>query len=472
MKKVRTGLVALWESGIREYLESETGTPDGIKMQAYLDNGTASICRTAEQFFDVADPGPVADREDAAEAVRIFREKGIELLLVVSMFWSGDKALVKILQAFPETPVIYWCYVPASTVPSHMTMPDVYSRSGAVGAIQNSAMLARLGREFAFVFGTPETPELVRDLENYAKAYEVLFALRGARLGQIGGRYEEMTGTYVDEFLLLKRFGIDHVPITPGMVKEAGDTITEEELDAAVRQFREKYPVCGVTDQGLRSAVKVSMAAAKAAVDRGVDILAVEDFNEEIRKLFGTRPQLWVDGLRERGITISMEADAVASLGMWIIRHLGETTPWYTEMFTCDIDRNAVLMGHASMLDPELARPETFRLIPDAELGGIDETDGAWLHFRGKLGPVTVTSLFAVNGEYRAVMFHGESVENDLMDVHPNILVKLGIPVGELFRRLMKRGMTQHFSVTYDDVADRFRKFCEIAKIDLYEADL
>ena len=469
MNQVKAGVVTLLETGIYEYMDNQTAPEEGARLRRYLAFDNARVQTMIGQYFDVVDPGPIANKEDAIRASERFRKEGVQLLFIVSLFWSGDKGLLTLLRALPGLPILYWCYAPEKGLPDHMRMADLYRRSGAVGAMQNSAPLKKMGIDFGIVFGSPEDPQLNRDIADYARAYEVLFALNGLKIGQVGGRYEDMTGTYANEFRLLSRFGIDLVHITPSMVEDAANEISNGDVDQFVGELKALYPVQGVTDEGLSCAARVSMATVKAALDRGVRVLAIEDFNAEIRRIFKTRPHLWVPGMREHGMVAAMEGDVTSALCLWISRQLGDSTPMYTEIFTFDTERNALLMGHAAMLDPRLAKVGSGVLIRDAELDGVDESEGAWLHFRGKTGPVVVNSLFDAGGDYTATMFQGESVENEILDIHPNILVTLRQPLREVFQALMRRGMTQHFAVSYDDIAQRWRRFCEIAHIDLME---
>ena len=173
--------------------------------------------------------------------------------------------------------------------------------------------------------------------------------------------------------------------------------------------------------------------------------------------------------LCEHAKVVSMEADAISGLCLWISRQLGNTTPMYTEMFMFDQERNGLLFGHASMHDLELAGDNPITIIPDAELGMINETEGAWLHFAAKPGQAVINSLFGDNDGYTATMFKGEVSTTQILGIHPNAFVTVDIPIRELYSRLMKRGMTQHFSLSYDDIAEKWRKFCEVANIPLEE---
>ena len=466
---VKAGVITLFEKGIEDYINNERMPEEGGKLRAFMTEDRNRIITQAAKYFDVCDGGNLVQPDDADRISVFFEGQNIKVLIIVSMFWSGDKPLLKLLRCLAQLPLIYWCYAPDETLPDHMLMYDLYRRSGAVGAMQNCAPLARMGKKYSIVFGSPGSKDLEKELGDYAAAYDAFFALEGTRIGQFCGRYEEMTGTYIDEFRLLARFGINMAYITPGRLLKAAESIPDKEIHTYMDELDRRCENKGVSKQALYYAVKVSMAVERVAKEEDLSIIAIEDFNVEMHGIFKTRPQLWVPGLTERGITVAMEGDVNAALAMWISRRLGKTTPMYTEMFAFDQKRNGVLFGHASMQDLELAGNNPLTLIPDAELCMFTESEGAWVHFKGKPGPVTANSIFGAEGDYTAAMFTGSAEYSDILDIHPNVFVKLDMPVRDFFKVLMKRGMNQHFSVSYDDIAEKWRRFCEIANLDLFE---
>jgi L-arabinose isomerase len=466
---VRTGLVTLLEKSLEDYINNERLPEEVAVLRRYMTEDRRCICQQAAKHFDLCDGGNLAQTSDVDRVASLFKEQDIKILIIVSMFWSGDKPLIKLLRILGNIPLIYWCYSPDETLPDHMVMPDLYRHSGAVGAMQNCAPLARMNRKFSVVFGTPGNTELDRELNEYAAAYDALFGLEGIRIGQICGRYEEMTGTYIDEFRLLSRFGANVAYITPGRLLKAAEHIPEKTILAYTDTLKNRCVNKGVSQEALYYAARVSLAVERVAEEEGLGIIAINDFDSEMHGIFKTRPQLWVPGLTERSITVAMEGDVNGAVAMWISRRLGKTTPMYTEMFAFDQKRNGVLFGHAGMMDPELAGGNPLALIPDAELCMFNETEGAWLHFKGKSGQVTVNSIFGAKDDYTAAMFTGRAEYSELLDIHPNVFVHLDIPVCDLFKKLMKRGMNQHFSLSYDDIAEKWRKFCEVANLDLFE---
>jgi len=459
----------LLENSLYDFINNEKEPEEGQRLAGYLLQDSEAVIAQLSKYFDLSDPGPVTNVADAEKAARQFKADGVRMLIVVSLFWSGDKPLLRLLRDMGNLPLLYWCYVPMTRLPDHMLTPDLYRRSGTVGALQNCAPLKKMGIKFAFAFGAPNTPELDKELAEYADAFSAFFGLDGLCVGQFCGRFEEMTGTYVDEFQLLSRFGAHMEHITPGILKKAADGLTDAEIRGRMDALKGLYPVRGVSDNGLYHAVRVSMAVARVAIEENIGVIAVHDFSDEMHEIFKTRPQLWMPGLHERGMVVSMEGDLISGLAMWISRQLGSTTPMYTEIFTFDQERNGLLFGHASMMDTALAGDNPITIIPDAELSMINETEGAWLHFAAKPGHVVVNSLFGDKGGYTATMFEGEVQTTQLLDIHPNAFVVVEMPIRQLFRRLMKHGMTQHFSLSYDDIAEKWRKFCEVADIPLEE---
>jgi L-arabinose isomerase len=160
---------------------------------------------------------------------------------------------------------------------------------------------------------------------------------------------------------------------------------------------------------------------------------------------------------------IGMEADVGSTLGLWLTRHAGESSPMYTEIFTFDREANALLFGHAGMNDPELAGGGEVTLIPDAEYAVSDEVEGAWLHFTARPGPVTAVSLFAGLQEYRLTVFQGEVLPTrEKLAGFPHAFVRVERPLADFFERAGRLGLTQHFALSYDAVSGRLEKLSRI----------
>lgn len=465
--KARAGLCLLYEKWFGDYCNDPANAQAGRELARHIDADGQAVVEQLARHFDLSYAGPMASAADVDKSVRIFRDDGVDLIIVVSLFWSGDKPLIRLLQELPGLPLLVWCYTPFSRLPDHMGMNDLFRACGVVGSLQTSAPLRKLGKKPAFVFGVPGDPVLDRDLGEYSRAFAARRDLRGLRLGHLGGRYEEMTGTYADEFFLLGKLGVELVPLSAHRLYDTARSLADEEIHAEMAALKKRCREVRVPDADLHYAVRASLAVGRLAREEGLGALALEDFNADMHRLLKTRPQLWAPEFDELRIVPSMEGDVLAALALWICRRLGSTPPMYAEMFAVDPSRNSVLMGHAAMNCPDLAGDNPLTLIPDAECGALDETGGAWLHFKGKSGPVLTAGLFDLGGgAYRATVFSGTAGYSELLDSSPNVLVEIPLPLREFFRLLLANGMTQHFALSYDDIGGAWEKFCGISGID------
>lgn len=467
MKKVKAGLILLSAKWFLDVGIQNNDSGRYSELPGIIDSDTKSIIKTLERNFEIIYPGPVYSLDAAQAAVRKFKTEGIDLMILVHLMWSEDGPLVKILKEVREIPVLLWCYNPYHKLPEKMRTLELFRSSGAVGILQGSAPMRRMGIPFSYIFGYPGDERLDKELEEYAGVFKTAAGIKKLRIGQIAPRCEPMTGTYVDEFRLISRLGPTLVPISAYRLYEVSAALSDSEVDRFVQDLKTRYRVFGVSDKSLHYAARASMAVERLVEEEGLGAIAIEDLNPELHKLLKTRPCLWTPGLRDKKAVVGMEADVVSTIGMWIARQLGESTPMYTEIFTYDQEENALLMGHAAMHDTELAGENEITLIPDYEYEAADEVEGAWLHFTAKAGPVTVISTFADIESYRMLVFKGGVLPvKDKLEGFSSAYVKIGMPLHEFFEKAVRMGMTQHFAVSYDDLGAKLEKFCSVVGIE------
>lgn len=438
--------------------------PAQAELTGAVEGDIKRVLAVLEPHFDLVYPGPITSRDHAESAARRFRAEGAELLILVNVMWSEDGPLVSLLRGLAGVPVLLWCYNPYSSLPEKMSTGELFRASGAVGFLQSSAPLARMGIRFSYVFGHPGDGKVAAELAEYSRAFSCRTALSGLRMGQVGPRSAAMTGSYIDEFRLLTSLGVSLVPISAWRLAEEAKGVPKAAVSELIRWLKGKYPIRGVSDASLELAARASLAVAAVAEKECLGAVAIEDLNPELHALLKTRPCLWVPGMEDRGLVVGSENDLVSTLGMWLCRNLGGSTPMYTEIFTFDQEANCLLFGHAGMQDPALAGANPMSIVPDAEYRAVDEVEGAWVHFAARPGSVTMVSLFAAAQKYRTVLFAGEVLPvKEKLEGFAHAFVKVEQPLSGLFAQLGKLGMSQHFAISYDPIAGALEKLCSIA---------
>jgi L-arabinose isomerase len=409
----------------------------------------------------------LATREQVGQAIARFRRQDVDAVVACQITWGEDRLIIEAAQKLPAVPLLLWCYSPFQLLPEQMTMRDLFRASGPVGALQASGPLKRLGKPFGFAFGSYADPNAIAKIVAFGKAAKVARDLKAARIGVLPYRCPQMTGTYVDEFRLKKEIGPELEYISVREYWDRCQEIPERDVRSFVADLEATYPVSpSTTEAGLVRGARASLGLARVAAEYGLDAIALEDLNEELHRVIGLRPCLYVPELFERAV-VSMEAEVGGAVALLILRGLAHKPPMYTEVFTYDAEENCILAGHAGIHDIRLAASAgDVTIEPDGEYVE-SEPDSAWMRFRAKGGQVTLLSVFCDVERFKMVISSGEALggQPKLLG-SPHIYVRLDESLEEFFERSIRTGMTQHWAIVHDDIAQELLALADILGLD------
>ena len=86
-----------------------------------------------------------------------------------------------------------------------------------------------------------------------------------------------------------------------------------------------------------------------------------------------------------------------------------------------------------------------------------------------KAGPVTAARFSNINGAYRLFVLRGEAVPTKRCTRGTMVNVKVKTPVLELIHRIADEGMSHHYSLVWEDVADRLIMLAKLLNIPVVE---
>lgn len=431
----------------------------------------AALSSAIADDLELITVGLVHNLSQARAAVKRFRAADIDLLLISSIIWSEDQPLIEVLRGLPDVPLLVWCFAPSATLPSRVSVIELFRRSGPVGTVQHSAPLRRLGRTFGFVCGAPGDPAIIRSIREYAAAARVAKALKRVTIGLLPGHCEAMTGTFTDAKRLKKAIGPVVKKISVAQYAASVATVPKKEAEAFAQHLRKCYPLIEVSWKSLLAASRASLGIAKLAEKQQLDAIALNDLAPELHRALGMRPFLAVPEFFAAGRVIGMEGDVTTTMGLLIMRYLSDSPPMYTEIYTFDEKRNGVLAGHASMHDLRLAEsPRGIRITPDYEYCEVNPLEGAWLEFRAKPGRVTLASFFGDVARFKVVIAEGQALRSGpRLQGFAHIFVKLDTPVADFFQQAIKTGITQHWVITHANIRSQLRHLAGILNMECVE---
>jgi L-arabinose isomerase len=420
-------------------------------------------------FDEVIAPGILSSAADVGVAVEQFEREQVDAVIILHIVWSEDPVLLDLLDRIPGMPLWLWNYHPTGFMPPRLTVDDLFRFSGTVGMLQGSAPMQRRRLRPVIVSGAPGDPSLARELRECNGALRIRRAFRGLRAGQVAGRCEAMTGTFVDDEALWRILGVKRVAISAGEYASLCEEVASSETERYCAELRRRFEVRDVSEPSLRIAARNTLALDLLVERYDLGAVAIQDLDDELHRLVGTRPCLYPPRSLARGIVFSAEADLNTLLGMLAASRAAEAPAMYSEIFTFDSGENVLLMGHAGIHDPRLAA-DGITLVPDLEYRNADSVEGAWMEFVLAPGPVTCVSLYDTGTGYRMTVFEGESLGPPRrLDGWGHAVIRPRIQVTDLLSRLVRQGLTQHFAIVHGPVTALLRRWCFLMGVEFCE---
>jgi L-fucose isomerase-like protein len=467
--RIKIGLAAVCAAWFKQIGLNE---PDSPLARTLKQDYSRMVEFLGSCFDEVIAPGVLSSPEDVAQATEKFENEQADAVVLVHIVWSEDPVLLRFLDRWRGTPVWLWNYHPTGNLPPRLTVDDLFRFSGTVGMLQGSAPLQKRGLRFEIISGAPGEAVLRQDLQARNAALRIRREFRGLRAGQVAGRCEAMTGTFVDDDALHQSLGVTRVAITAAEYAATCEAVERPRVDGYCAELRERFEVRDVTEKSLQVAARNTLALDDLVDQEGLGAVAIQDLDEELHRRIGTRPCLYPPRSLARGVAFSAEGDLNTALGMVAASRAARNPAMYSEIFTFDQSENILLLGHAGVHNPCLAAADGITIVPDLEYRQADVVEGAWMEFILAPGPVTCVSFYDTGAGYRMTVFEGQSLGPPRrLDGWGHAVIRPHLDVVTLLSRLARRGMTQHFAIVHGSVTSLLREWCALMGVEFCYED-
>ena len=400
-------------------------------------------------FLEPVYPGVLSSVEEARRAAGEVRQADVDGLVLSPLMWCEDQIVRAVLEGLKDLPLVLWTFSASASLPEFVPFQDMIQGSGAVCTLQLSGMLRREGYRYRSIVGHAADEDLWRELENCTRAMAIARSLRGLRVGVLPFPCDQMSTTYVDEFGLRARYGVELRYLELERFRRAAQEIPQAEIEGMRREIEAAGQKIGVDERNLTEGIKYALAMERIMAEEGLRVLAMNDVIEEMHASFGLRPCLTNPRLSDSGAVVSMEADIAAAVCMYILRRYSGQSPFYTETFSVDYGANALLLGHAGYHDTTNADPDyPIQIVPDVEYENSDPFSGAVSFFKYRSGAVTVVNSVWDGEKLKWAVVEGQSLPGPAkMDGNCHLFCALDVPAKEFFRQSVESGVSQHWIV-------------------------
>ena len=412
-----------------------------------VERAGAALVAEVGGFADTVYDGVLFSAAEAAKAARRILDAGVDGVLLVPLMWCEDAIPRAALGLLGGIPLILWTWSPGSSVPDPLPFQTMLRGSGAVCTMQLSGMLKREGRAFWPLAGAAGDPALLGEISVLARAMAVRRRLGEARVGILPFPCDQMSATWVDEFALRARHGVQVRHLELERIRRAAADVSQEDLDACAAALARSGAVVEVDGRNLSEGMRYALAIERVMREEGLSALAMNDVIAEMHASFGLRPCLCGPGLSASGAVVSMEADLGAAVAMLALRLFGGDSPFYTEPLCVDWDGGAIVMGHAGYHDSANADPcAPVRVVNDVEYENSDPFTGAATYFKYRSGPVTALNSVWDGEGLRWCCVEGESLAGPArLEGNCHLVFRPAPGVGGFLNQAVGLGVSQHW---------------------------
>ena len=436
------------------------------------------------KFLDLVDPGIVYEREDAQKAMDLFYNEKVDFIYAEFLSWSEDFAWIRFLRDCPEIPIIF-CNVAKPRMTFETTLDeddfvDYLCAGTLVGSLEGSGSIARVPRDnVKTVLGTRE--EITEKVRIFADAAKARTILRHSNLGLMANMNEAMWSTYIDNYDLFTKIGpeIHYLPYSDYGAEI--EKLSDREVQEYALELTSKYKVRpDVEDDKLIGCVKATLAIKKLAEKNDIDCYVYNDIDQATFRTAGCRAGFYPNWFNENVSVLVPEADIGAGLITYILKLLSGKNVNFIEPFHIEDDFGTFAGGHAGPNDHNdpkwqdnvvIARDVRFAKTSWKYAGA----PFAW--YRISPGMKTVAGLYEEDGIYKLVTFMAESLDpkdtpqskkTHLLATYSHTIFKPVVPVKELFEKLLKIGVTQHYAIVDGDYRPQLEALAEIMGFEYY----
>ena len=477
-RKAKAGLLLVASPRFKNLYGPKRGTYGERKETAVKE------IKATMDFLDLVDPGIVYEREDAQRAMDLFYNEKVDFIYAEFLSWSEDFAWIRFLRDCPEIPIIF-CNVAKPRMSFETTLDeddfvDYLCAGTLVGSLEGSGSLKRVPRKnVKTVLGTrAEITEKVRIFADAAKARTIL---RHSNLGLMANMNEAMWSTYIDNYDLFTRIGpeIHYLPYSDYGTEI--EKLSDREVQEYALELTSKYQVMpDVEDDKLIGCVKATLAIKKLAEKNDIDCYVYNDIDQATFRTAGCRAGFYPNWFNENVSVLVPEADIGAGLITYILKLLSGKHVNFIEPFHIEDDFGTFAGGHAGPNDHnDPAWQENVIISRDVRFAKTSwkyaGAPFAW--YRISPGMKTVAGLYEEDGRYKLVTFMAESLsEKDtpqshkkhLLATYSHTIFKPVTPVKELFEKVLKVGVTQHYAIVDGDYRPQLEALAEIMGFDYY----
>lgn len=470
LRKPRMGLLLL---GAQRFCTLGEGTARGTYLERKQQEAEWMLS-DAQKIADVTFTSIVFSAEDVITAMDAFIRDKVDYVLAIYLSWAEDFAWVRFLRDMPPVPILF-----AHRMRERIDLMDTHDDDefteylccgGLVGMQEASGNNANFHRPMLeTALGTWE--QILHRAQVFGNASRARALLKQSRIGLLACYNEAMWSTYVHPYDLFTKVGPELTFLSISELEDGVNAVSPQEAQRVTADIAARYPVKADVDRDkFVASVRATLAMERLAVAHQLDLLVLNDIDTMLFKKIGLRPGFYPTPDCD-DLVVVPEGDLGGGLATYVLRLLTSGHVNFIEPFHIDLPNNNFAAGHAGPNDytdsgeTQIARDVRFAASPWKYAGA----PFAWHVFPE--GTKTMLHCSEHNGRFMFAV-----TKLDCLPCKPFLATYshgLFRPVGqsapEMFEKLLRLGVTQHYGLCAGDQAAALRDLARLLDFDFYD---
>lgn len=408
----------------------------------------------------------VGDKQTARKANCLFRENGIDVLVVHEFAFTLADTFARLVESL-DIPIVFWNTQMSRHMEKTMDFGMVMANNSVSSVPHSTNYLFQEGRPFQVITGLAGEEHTELRFRQILSAVEAKKKLSSSRVAAIGYVYPGMTTISVNETSFTQRFGIDIEHVNPVEIKNFVKNANQQLVEQYVSEMKETYLVEGLNDKELHRAAACRVAFETLISRKQIDAVALLCGLLILEKDMGVAPCYALSKLAEQGYPCSCECDIPAVTALLIAQQITGAAH-FTEFYMMDMERELLMMSHCGYGNPALANPNRpVKMVPQPCFPGPCGS-GAAFEYTAKPGEITILSITDSPQGYKIVAAAAECVDLPSFATGcPQIIVKFkNKTLAEGVERYCKAGGSHHMVVCYGNIKKELEILAEILGVD------
>ncbi len=424
-------------------------------------------------FCDTVYTGQIYNRADLDLAINTFLSEKIDCIFALYLSWAEDFLWIRFLRDMSPVPVLFACTTPEK-IPFQDTFTEndfveFLSAGGLVGTLEASGSIPRIARPMMQT-AVGIFSEIMESTKSFFAAAAVRSNLRNANFGLLASYNEVMWSTYLDPYQIFTKIGPELRFLSVLSLKQEIEAVTEKEVNKNCNMLTERFELLDDVEMDkLKESVRASLGLENLARKADAAMVVLNDVDTVLLTEIGLRPG-FLPTPSGGDIPVVPEGDLGGGLAVYILKLLSGKCVNFIEPFYIDTEKDCFAAGHAGPNDytgegkAKIGRDVRFAKSEYKYAGA----PFAWYVIPA--GMKTMLHISECGGRYKMVcsLLEALPAEHFITSYSHGQFRPVKGTVRELFDKLIKIGVTQHFGVVEGDYTKELESLAHILEFDFY----